>query len=121
MIIVRESFRATDGCNKLVKYTSRLDGFVSLHAGGEERKIVTKEFVYDGAELFANIQTSARGYAYFTLKSESEEYTSVEVFGNSTNKRVRFENDEAVKALSGKPVTLEIKLFDCDIYSIKFE
>jgi hypothetical protein len=120
MIIVRESFRATDGYNKLVKYISRLDGFVSLHAGGEERKIVTKEFVYDGADLFANIQTSARGYAYFTLKSSNEEYTSVEVFGNSTNKRIRFENDDAVKALSGKPVTLEIKLFDCDIYSIKF-
>ena len=120
MIIVRESFRATSGYNKLVKYTSRLDGFVSLHAGGEERQIVTKEFIYDGTELFANIQTSARGYAYFTLKSGNEEYASVEVFGNSTDKRIRFDDDGAVKALSGKPVTLEIKMYDCDLYSIKF-
>lgn len=62
MIIVRESFRAVEGFNKLVKYTIRLDGFVSLHAGGEEKKIVTKEFIYDGDELYANIATSARGY-----------------------------------------------------------
>jgi hypothetical protein len=45
----------------------------------------------------------------------------VEVFGNSTNKRVRFEDDEAVKRLCGKPVTLEIRMLDCDIYSMKFE
>lgn len=122
MIMVRESFRLTaESRPKLVKYTLRLDGFVSLHAGGEEKEVVTKELVYDGNELYANIATSARGYAYFTLKSGDEEYTSVEVFGNSINKRIRFDDDEAVKRLSGKSVTLEIKMFDCDIYSIKFE
>lgn len=122
MIMVRESFRlTTDSRPKLAKYTIRLDGFVSLHAGGEERRAVTKEFVYDGAELYVNIQTSARGCAYFTLKSGNEVYTSVEVFGNSTNKHVRFEDDEAVKRLCGKAVTLEIRMLDCDIYSIKFE
>ena len=94
---------------------------VPFHAGGEERRVVTKEFVYDGAELYVNIQTSARGCAYFTLKSGNEVYTSVEVFGNSTNKRVRFEDDEAIKLLCGKPVTLEIRMLDCDIYSMKFE
>lgn len=122
MIMVRESFRlTTDSRPKLVKYTIRLDGFVSLHAGGEERQIITKEFVYNGTELYANIQTSARGSAYFTLKSGDEEYTSVEIFGNSTDKRIRFEDDEAVKRLSGKSIVLEIKMYDCDIYSIKFD
>lgn len=122
MILVRESFRPTENSyNRLVKYTSRLDGFVSLHAGGEEQTIVTKEFIYDGDALFANIATSARGHAYFTLKSGDEAYTSVEVFGNATHKRIRFEDDEAVKRLSGKSVTLEIALYDADLFAIKFE
>ena len=121
MLLLRENFRTKDGYNKLVKYTIRLDGFVSLHAGGEEREAVTKEFIYDGDELYANIATSARGHVYFSLKSGEEEYTSVEIFGNSVNKRIRFEDDEAVKRLSGKPVTLKMSMFDCDVYSIKFQ
>lgn len=121
MIIVRENFRAINGCNKLVKYTSRLDGFVSLHAGGKEAAVTTKEFVYSGKELYANIATSARGYAFFTLTCGDEEYTSVEVFGNSTDKRIRFEDDEAVARLSGKLVTLTVRMLDADLYAIKFD
>ncbi len=115
------TLRATTGYNKLVKYTIRLDGFVSLHAGGEVKEVVTKEFTYDGENLYVNIATSARGGAYFTLKCGDEQYTSCEMFGNSTNKRIRFEDDDAVRRLSGKPVTLKIEMFDCDIYSIKFD
>ncbi len=122
MLILRESFRAPEGSyNKLVKYTIRLDGFVSLHAGGEEKTVVTKEFIYDGDALFANIATSARGSAYFTLCHGDEEYTSVEVFGNAVHKRIRFEDDNAVTRLCGKPVTLKVALYDADLYAIKFE
>lgn len=120
MIYVRESYRSSVGYNKLVKYTIRLDGFVSIHAGSEEVTAVTKEFVYDGGDLYANIASSARGYCYFTLKSGNEEYTSCEIFGNSVDKRIRFEDDDAVKKLSGKPVTMTMKMFDCDVYSIRF-
>ena len=121
MMIVRESYRTAKGFNKLVKYTVRLDGFVSLHADGEVKKAATKPFTYSGENLYANIATSARGSAYFTLKCGDEAYTSVEVFGNATHKRIRFDDDEAVKRLAGKEVTLEIKMLDCDLYSIKFE
>ena len=44
-----------------------------------------------------------------------------QIFGNSVNKRIRFEDDGAVAALCGKPVTLEIELYDADLYAIKFE
>ena len=121
MILVRESFRTARGYNKLVKYTIRLDGFRSLHAGGEVVEAVTRSFIYNGEKLYANIATSARGSAYFVLKCGDEEYISCEVFGNSANKQIRFEDDEVVKCLSGKEVTLSIKMYDCDIYSIKFE
>ena len=121
MIVVRENFRCVEGHNRMVKYTVRLDGFVSRCAGSEPAKLVTKEFIYRGNELYANIETSARGGAFFTLKCGEESYTSCEVFGNATHKRIRFEDDGAVARLSGKPVTLEVEMFDCDLYAIKFE
>ena len=121
MLYVRESFRSVQGPNKLVKYTIRLDGFVSLHAGGEVAEVVTKPFLYEGDQLYVNLATSARGYAYFTLQCGDEECTSCEIFGNSVKKRIRFEDEEAVKRFSGKDVTLCIKMYDCDIYSLKFE
>ena len=81
---------------------------------------MTKELIYDGKNLYANLATSARGHAYFTLKCEGEEYCSYEIFGNSVNKKVSFRDPEAVARLSGKPVTLEVRLSDADLYSIRF-
>ena len=105
----------------LYRHTMRKDGFVSRHAGGEERLLVTKPFVYRGGKLFANIESSARGYLYFTLIDENgRRYESTEVFGNSTDKRIHFE-DGVLEALEGKTVTMEIRMLDADIYSIKFE
>lgn len=118
MIHVRESYRSS--CAKLTKYTIRLDGFVSLHSGDEPCVAVTKEFTYSGEELYANIATSARGSVYFTLISGDERYESCETFGNSVDKRIRFDDDETVKKLSGKPVRLEMRLYDADLYSINF-
>jgi len=119
-LFVRESFRSVESCPKLVQYTIRLDGFVSLHAGGEKVQAVTKEFVYEGKDLYANMATSARGSVYFTLTCGDESYTSCEMFGNSVDKRIRFEDDEIVGKLSGRPVTLTMHMFDCDVYSIRF-
>ena len=121
MIIVRESFRSPTGCAKLVKYTIRQDGFVSQHAGGQPVDMFTKEFIYQGEALYANIATSARGYAYFTIQCGDEAYTSCEIFGNSIRKRIHFEDDEVIRKFSGKPVTLSVRMFDCDLYAIQFQ
>ena len=103
------------------RYTLRLDGFVSRHAGAVEKTVVTKPFVYDGKDMYANIATSARGYIYFTLRSTDGEVSeSCEMFGDSVDKKIGFE-DGAVEALSGKEVVLEMRMLDADIYSIRFE
>ena len=119
-LLVIENYRASEGGVLLVRYTSRLDGFVSRHAGEEEKTLVTKEFTYNGEDLFVNIASSAKGCAYFTLKHGAESYVSYETFGNSTDKRVHFLDEDAVRKLSGKPVTLEIKMLDCDLYALRF-
>lgn len=105
----------------LARYSIRKDGFVSLHAGGKhEECVVTKQFTYEGEELYANISTSALGYAYFTLTDwKGQSVTSCEVFGDSTDKRIPFPKD-AVKNLSGKAVTLTVRIKDADIFAIRF-
>ena len=106
---------------RFYRYSLRCDGFVSHHAGAVEKMLVTKPFVYDGKDMFANIATSARGYMYFTLKSnDGEVIESCEMFGNSIDKKIGFE-DGAVEKLSGKEVVLEVRMLDADIYAIRFE
>ena len=120
-LIVIEGYRTARGHNKLVRYASRLDGFSSLYSSEKVTTVRTKQFIYDGTNLYANLSTSARGYVRFTVRSADREYTSYEMLGNSTDKRVRFPDDGAIGMLSGTPVTLEIELYDADIYAIRFE
>ena len=119
-IYVMENYRAATGYALIVRYSLRLDGFVSRHAGEREERLVTKPFTYEGSALYANLETSAKGYAYFTLTCEGEEYTSYECFGNSADKRIHFPDDAAVCRLAGKPVTLSVRLMDADLYAIRF-
>jgi len=119
-VFVIESYMNTQK-DHLTRYTFRKDGFVSLHGGGTPEKIVTRPFTYTGEALYVNIATSARGGAYFRLRGENgEEAVSYEVFGDSTDKRVHFEDEEIVKRLAGKAVTLEIEILDGELYALRF-
>lgn len=105
----------------LVRYSIRRDGFVSLHAGGRrEETVVTKPFTFTGEELYANISTSALGYLYFTLTAwDGSCATSCEVFGDATDRRIPFPPG-AVAALSGRTVTMQVRMRDADLYAIRF-
>ena len=106
---------------RLARYTIRLDGFVSLHAGGKKEEIiVTKPFIFEGKNLYANISTSARGYMYFTLKAkDGTTVKSCEIFGDKTDRFIPIDEGN-MEELSGKEVVMEIRLRDADIYSIRF-
>ena len=56
----------------------------------------------------------------FTLTDENgKEYESCRTFGNSTDKRIHFE-EGVLSALAGKEVTLTMRIKDADIYSLQF-
>lgn len=104
----------------IYRYTIRCDGFVSMHAGSEEKTVVTRPFTYCGHDLYVNMETSARGYMYFSLISSNGERTdSCEMFGNSIDKKIGFD-ERSVEHLSGQEVVLEVRLQDADLYSIRF-
>lgn len=107
------------------RYTSRIDGFVSYRAGYAPgwfppSKVVTKPFVYSGGRLSLNFATSAAGYVKIRLSGQHRELVSMELFGDSLDRTVVFDNGE-VASLAGKPVTMEITLSDADLYSFKFD
>ena len=105
---------------EVVRYTLRLDGFASLHAGyKKEETVTTKPFVYDGSELYINFATSARGYLYVTLRCGNETVESLETFGDSVDRRVVFPAG-AISAFSGKEVTMEIRMRDAELYAFRF-
>lgn len=105
----------------LARYTIRCDGFVSMHAGEKEKTVVTKPFIFDGDKLYVNFATSALGYMYFTVVDEDgNKYESCEIFGNKTDRIIDFK-EGVLKNLSGKPATLEVRMRNADLYSIKFD
>ena len=81
--------------------------------------VVTKPFVFEGNELRINFATSARGYAYVTLEAEDgTRLESCETFGNSIDRLIHFNGD--LSSLSGKTVTMTVRLLDADLYSFRF-
>ncbi len=105
----------------LNRYSLRMDGFASIHADGSERIATTKVLTYEGKDLFINFETSAMGYLFVTLiDAKGKRFASCETFGNTLDRKVVFDDPEAVKANSGKPVTIEFRLRDADVYSMQF-
>ena len=107
--------------SELHRFALRRDGFVSLHAGAKEALVVTKPFIYNGSKLYANIESSAWGYLYFTLiLPDGTRVESTEVFGDSIDKRIHFP-DHDLSAWCGQEVVMEVRMRDADLYAIRFE
>lgn len=105
---------------KLRRYTIRIDGFVSYSATYKPCRLVTKPFRFEGNRLSVNFATSAAGYVRIKLIGEDRELNSAELFGDSLDKTVTFEDGDPA-SLSGQPVTMEITMSDAHLYSFKFE
>lgn len=113
---------------RLRRGTLRLDGFASLHAGGEPGEMLTRPLVFDGKRLVVNFETSAAGSLRFELTDEQgkplEGFTlteSEELFGNDVAYAVSWMGGGDVGALAGRPVRLRVRLHDADFYAFRFD
>ena len=102
----------------LRRMTVRKDGFVSMHAGYAEKKVVTGELLFEGDKMELNFSTSAPGYIYVKIKTQQKEVCSCELYGDSLDRIVPFEGELA--QFSGLPVTVEFTMCDADIFSMRF-
>ena len=104
---------------QLRRQAIRIDGFVSYRATYATCRLVTKPFVFDGESLSINFATSAAGYVKVQLVGKGTTLNSIELFGDSLDRRVELEGGE-VAALAGAPVQMEITMSDADLYSFQF-
>lgn len=109
------------------RYTLRLDGFASLHAGFTPGEALTRPFVFKGKQLEINYATSAAGYVKVEILDEENKPVPgftvndcQEIIGNEISRIVLWNGKKDVSLLEGKTIRLKFYLKDADLYSIKF-
>lgn len=103
----------------LERYAIRKDGFVSLHAGIDEKNLLTKPFKFYGKKMLLNFSTSAIGHVYITLiREDGQKAHSCELFGDRTDRTVNF--DRSLEEFAGQNVRMLIELADADVFAFEF-
>ncbi len=109
---------------QFIRYTIRIDGFASRHAGRDTRILMTKPFRFDGTELEMNFRTSAAGYVQVTLCDVNgrpyEGYRSALLFGDKIDRRVDFKESLEFFTKYDIPVRIRFEMAEADVYSFKF-
>lgn len=112
----------------LRRYSLRIDGFCSLHAGYESGEMFTRLLRFTGNNLFINFSTSAAGYILFELLDNNGKAipgysfdNCLPLTGNEISRQVEWQNNQQLSHLQGKSISIHIRMMDADLYSIKFE
>lgn len=131
----------TGHSTRLRRYTTRLDGFVSVHAGSVSGGFTTYPLDFsqagdgsrndrpdtDGIALHINYATSAAGYVLCELLDGDGDpipgFTfndCDEIYGDQVDRVVSWRGKSDLSFCSGKPIRLRFKMYDSDLYSIGF-
>lgn len=110
----------------LRRYSLRLDGFASVHAGYDGGEMVTKDLTFQGATLYMNFATSAAGGIRVEIQSQDGRPVPgfaladcQEIIGNEIEHAVKWQGGD-LSALAGQPVRLRFVMKDADLYSLRF-
>jgi hypothetical protein len=110
----------------LRRYSMRLDGFASVHAGYDGGAMTTRPLTFAGRALFLNFSTSAAGGIRVAL--HEPDGTPIpgftlddcqELIGNEIERAVEWVGGDVGK-LAGKPVRLRFVAKDADLFAIRF-
>jgi hypothetical protein len=110
------------------RYSMRLDGFGSLHAGYAGGEMTTKPLKFTGLALHANISTGAAGRAVVEIQDGNGEVLPgfsaadcVPLSFDSTDRAFRWKDGRDLSALQGKSVRLKWFLSDADLFAFWFQ
>ena len=111
----------------LRRFSMRLDGFASIHAGAVRGTWTTKPLVFEGDRLELNFATSAAGEILVELQDETgtpiDGFTfgdAIPTIGNEIRKTVRWRGDPDLGALAGRPIRLAFGMRDADLFAFRF-
>ncbi|REJ81446.1 MAG: hypothetical protein DWQ34_14615 [Planctomycetota bacterium] len=123
-----EDYWTGEGGTSLRRYSLRLDGFVSANAPMNGGELVTKPFTFAGQSLSLNFATSAAGSLRVELQDADgtplPEFTlddCDELFGDTLDRTVTWQDRRDVSSLAGTPVRLRFVLQDADLFSFQFQ
>ena len=127
------SIYANEGCWRgdslnFVRYTMRVDGFVSLQAPMSGGELVTKPLVFAGRKLVINFSASAAGSIRVEILRDQMDTPvaglaldeCIEVLGDDLARIVRWLDGPDLSRLAGVPVRLRFVLRDADLFSFRF-
>lgn len=124
-----------------VRFTQRLDGFLSLDAGQETGIIITRPFVFEGDKLTLNVDAKGGQVKVAIVALHGKEYTGYNValtnplkkpvrgFGihdcnpiktDSVRQVVTWKGDPDVGNLAGQVVRLRFEMKNAKLYSFQF-
>ena len=126
-IYADESYWSGQPGSSVRRYTLRLDGFVSAHAGAGGGEIVTKPIKFSGRHLALNFSTSAAG----SVRVEIQDANGVPlrgfrledcppVFGDAIDRTVSWTKGADVGSIGDQAVRLRFVLTDADVYAYRF-
>jgi hypothetical protein len=124
-LYVNECFRLPSA--RFVRYTVRLDGFVSANAPLDGGELVTPVLTFAGTALELNYATSILGSVQVEIQDQGGRavpgFTLDEcdaLFGDDLDRRVTWQGRASVTQLAGQPVRLRFALRDADVFAFRF-
>ena len=112
--------------DQLRRYSLRIDGFASIHAGVPGGELRTKPLTFAGKELVLNLATSAAGSVAVAIHDLDNKPIAgfglndcEAVFGDTLERVVHWTGGD-LSRLAGRPVRLRFVMKDADLYALRF-
>jgi hypothetical protein len=112
--------------SRVRRFTFRVDGFVSAHAGSGGGSLTTRPITFRGRKLLLNIATAASGCGRAELQDASGRpipgFTRDDcrpITGDHVEHAVSWKGGD-LGPLAGRPVRLGLELEDADLYAFQF-
>ena len=109
------------------RFTLRLDGFASVHAGADIGEMQTRPFRFTGTELSINYSTSAGGNVRVEVQDHGGHPIPGFALGDCSNlvgdtidRTVSWTKGSDVSALAGQIIRLRFVMQEADLFAIQF-
>jgi hypothetical protein len=113
---------------KNLRFTLRTDGFVSVHGGFLEGRMLTKPFTFTGKTLSINFAASAAGGVRVELQNPDgspipgySRDNCPDIIGDKIDHTVVWSGGSDLTNLAGKPLRALFLLKEADLYSLQFQ